>query len=362
MLVADDHEASLFGLRDLLQRGDYTVLTATNGTDALRIARNERPDVVLLDVVMPGLSGVDVCAELKRDTAMCLTPVVLISAAQEREMRLAGLDAGADDFLNKPIDIGELNVRIRSLLRLKRLTDDLECAEVLFLTLGRIIEARDPYTEGHCERLVQYATALGTALGLPQADIQTLYRGAFLHDVGKIGIPDSLLMKRSRLTPAEYDVMKRHPVIGDELCRTVRSFDDVRQIVRHHHERLDGSGYPDGLAGDLIPLLAQIVSVVDVFDALTTDRPYRRALPAAAAYKTLLMEADKGWYSRPLVDRFIDCHGANGFSSAPSIALPPLPESKPVASLPRSVRVNGSVLLHSSRKRTRTRRVIAQRG
>jgi putative two-component system response regulator len=306
VLVADDHDASLRGLRDLLKRGDYAVWTAANGTDALRIAHNERPDVVLLDVIMPGLSGVDVCAELKRDAATCLTPVVLISGTQERQLRLAGLEAGADDFLNKPVDTEELYARIRSLVRLKRLTDDMESAESLFLTLGRIIEARDPYTEGHCERLARYATALGTALELQQNDIATLYRGAFVHDIGKIGIPDALLLKKGRLTSSEFDVMKRHPVIGDELCRTVRSLEPVRAIVRHHHERFDGTGYPDGLTGDQIPLLAQIVTVVDVFDALTTDRPYRRALTRAGASDTLRAEASAGWYALHLVETFLD--------------------------------------------------------
>ena len=310
VLVADDHEDSLRGLRDLLRRGDYAVWTAANGNDALRIAHDERPDIVLLDVIMPGLSGVDVCAELKRDATTCLTPVVLISGTQERQLRLAGLEAGADDFLTKPVDTEELYARIRSLVRLKRLTDDLECAESLFLTLGRIIEARDPYTEGHCERLARYATSLGAALGLSQVDIDTLYRGAFLHDIGKIAIPDSLLLKKARLTPSEYDVMKRHPIIGDELCRTVRSLEPVRQIVRHHHERCDGSGYPDGLVGDQIPLLAQIVTVVDVFDALTTQRPYRHALTVTIAYDTLRTEAAAGWYSRGLVETFIKVHQA----------------------------------------------------
>src|SRR5262249_4926925 len=157
----------------------------------------------------------------------------------------------------------------------------------LFLTLGRIIEARDPYTEGHCERLADYATALGERLELEQADIAALYRGAFLHDIGKIGIPDRVLLKRGRLTKTEYSQMKRHPAIGDELCATVRSLERVRPIVRHHHERVDGRGYPDGLRGDSIPLLAQIVSVVDVFDALTTTRPYRQAVSARAAFDML---------------------------------------------------------------------------
>ena len=323
VLVVDDYEPNLRGLGQMLERVNYAVCTASNGTDALEIVRNERPDLVLLDVVMPGISGVEVCASLKRDLATCLIPVVLISATQERETRLAGLEAGADDFLNKPIDPEELHTRVRSLLRLKRLTDDLESAESLFLTLGRIIEARDPYTEGHCERLADYAMTLGRRLGVEAADLDALYRGAFLHDIGKIAIPDRILLKKGRLTGREYALMQRHPLIGDDLCATVRSLESVRPIVRHHHERADGRGYPDGLTGDQIPLLARIVSVVDVFDALTTNRPYRKALPAMTAYKMMLDDAQRGWWDRELVDAFIDLHRSRGRSAAqpPAVEL-----------------------------------------
>jgi putative two-component system response regulator len=310
VLVVDDYAPNLRGLGHLLEKADYTVLSATNGCDALEIIRRERPDLVLLDVVMPGLSGLDVCAELKRNPETRLMPVVLISGVQERETRLAGLSAGADDFLNKPVDPEELRTRVRSLVRLKRLTDDLESAESLFLTLGRIIEARDPCTEGHCERLTDYATMLGIHLQLDQDDLDALHRGAFLHDVGKIAIPDRVLLKKGRLTRNEYELMKRHPVIGDNLCQTVRSLDAVRCIVRHHHERIDGRGYPDGLSGDDIPLLAQIVSIADVFDALTTDRPYRKALPTATAYQMMREEACGGWCREELLAAFIDLHRA----------------------------------------------------
>jgi putative two-component system response regulator len=308
VLVVDDYEPNLRGLGQLLEHADYTVFAATNGLDALEIVKTERPDVVLLDVLMPGISGLEVCAEIKRNAETRLTPVVLISGTHERGTRVAGLNAGADDFLNKPVDPEELQARVRSLMRLKRVTDDLESAESLFLTLGRIIEARDPCTEGHCERLAHHATALGRHLNLGQADLDALYRGGFLHDIGKIGIPDRVLLKKGRLTRKEYDLMKRHPAIGDELCSTVRSLESVRPIVRHHHERIDGRGYPDGLAGDRIPLLAQIVSVVDVFDALTSDRPYRKALSTAIAHQMLREEARNGWCPEDLVETFIDLH------------------------------------------------------
>lgn len=321
VLVVDDYEPNRRGLGRLIELAGYHVLTAENGREALEIVKRSRPDLVLLDVVMPGMSGLDVCAEIKRNAETRFTPVVLISAAQERQTRLDGLEAGADDFLNKPIDPEELRTRVRSLMRFKRLTDDLESAESLFLTLGRIIEARDPCTEGHCERLTDYATALGRCLNLDAADLTALHRGAFLHDVGKIAIPDRVLLKRGRLTRKEYELMKRHPVIGDDLCRTVGSFDAVRPIIRHHHERLDGRGYPDGLAGDRIPLLAQIVSIVDVFDALTTDRPYRKALPTATAYRMMRDDAGGGWCRQDLLEIFIELHRARELEAAETISL-----------------------------------------
>jgi putative two-component system response regulator len=315
VLVADDHEPTLLGMRDLLECAGHVVSIASTGCEALRVARAERPDVILLDVMMPGMTGTSVCDALKRAPETRLTPVVLISGSGDRGTRLGGLEAGADDFLNKPIDPEELRIRIASAIRLKRLTDELDSAESLFLTLGRIVEARDPYTEGHCERLAHYATALGAALQLTATDLDALYRGAFLHDIGKIGIPDRILLRKGKLSSRDYEVMKQHPVIGDALCATLRSLDAVRPIVRHHHERLDGRGYPDGLSGDAVPLLAQIVSVVDVFDALTTDRPYRRALHPEAAYRLLREQARGGWCPEHLVERFIEMHRAGAGSA-----------------------------------------------
>jgi putative two-component system response regulator len=254
------------------------------------------------------MSGVDVCRELKARSLTRLTPVVLITASHDRDYRLSGLDAGADDFLTKPIDLPEFRTRVRSLLRVKRLTDDLESTETIMTMLGQIVEARDPYTEGHCERLAEYATALGTALRLGAHDLDVLRRGASLHDVGKIAVPDGVLLKAGRLDHEEMMLMKQHPVVGDNLCRSVRSLQRVRPIVRSHHERIDGRGYPDGLSDDEVPLLALIVGVVDVFDALTTTRPYREAMTIEAAYEIMRKEASSGWCPPKLVATFIDLH------------------------------------------------------
>ena len=262
--------------------------------------------------MMPGMSGVDVCRELKTRTQTRFTPVVLITGNQDRAQRLAGLEAGADDFVNKPIDVPELQTRVRSLIRMKRLTDELESTEAIMTMLGQIVEARDPYTEGHCARLASFATTLGGALGLGRSDLDVLTRGAALHDVGKIAIPDGVLLKPGPLDDDEIALMRQHPIVGDNLCRTVRSLERVRPIVRSHHERIDGRGYPDGLTEDEIPLLAQIVGVVDVFDALTTNRPYRKALPAHTAYEIMIADAEAGWCPRKLVMSFIDLHRKKG--------------------------------------------------
>jgi len=318
LIVVDDYVPNANGMRDLLAAAGYAVRVAYNGEDALRLVAEEAPDLVLVDVIMPGMSGVQLCRELKRRGGTRLTPVVLITASQDRDDRIAGLEAGADDFLGKPIDLQELRTRVRSLLRVKQLTDELESTEAIMTMLGHIVEARDPYTEGHCQRLAEYATALGAALHLDVADIDTLNRGAVLHDVGKIALPDAVLLKPGRLDADEVALMREHPVVGDNLCRTVRSLERVRPIVRSHHERQDGRGYPDRLAGDEIPLLAQIVAVVDVFDALTTNRPYRDAMSPKAAYEIMLKEAAGGWCSVKLAQTFIDLHRRK-FSGASSV-------------------------------------------
>jgi putative two-component system response regulator len=293
---------------------------AENGKAAVDRVGQGGIDIILLDVLMPGLSGIDVCRTLKRESATRLIPVIMITASQDREHRLAAIEAGADDFLWKPIDVTELRTRVRSLLRVKRLIDDLESTETIMTMLGQIVEARDPYTEGHCHRLAAYATAFGAALGLTPAELDTLTRGATLHDIGKIGVPDSVLLKPGRLDADERRLMQQHTVIGDNLCRTVKSLDRVRPIVRSHHERSDGRGYPDGLSGADIPLLAQVVGIVDVFDALTTNRPYRGALSVEAAYRMMLEDAAAGWAPRELVVTFIESHLERGGQGQMSLA------------------------------------------
>jgi putative two-component system response regulator len=304
ILVVDDEALNVEVFSRLMSRLGYEVLTATSGELALQSVTRDRPDLVLLDVNMDGIDGFEVCRRLKSDTRTRLIPIVLITGSNATEDRVRGIEAGADDFLAKPPVVAELEARVRSLTRVKRYTDELDSAQSVILTLGLTIESRDPSTQGHCERLAHYATALGARLGLDDDQRVALHRGAFLHDVGKVGIPDVILLKPGRLTPEERAVMQQHPVIGHRLCGELRALERVRPIVRHHHERPNGTGYPDGLEGDNIPLLARIMNVVDSYDALTTVRPYKAALSRVDAFRELRGEAARGWKCPVLVEEF----------------------------------------------------------
>jgi putative two-component system response regulator len=305
ILVVDDLAANLTLLEHILTAQGYQVITAGDGEEAIEVVNREQPDLVLSDVRMPKLGGFALCRTLKAVPETRLTPVILMTGAAEPDDRIRAIEAGANDIVGKPIDQPELKARVRSLMDLKRFTDDLDSAEAVLRSLALMIEARDAYTEGHCERLARYATDVGLALGLSEDDVSALGRGGYFHDIGKIALPDAILLKPERLTADEYERMKQHTIIGDRLCGDLRALHLVRPIVRHHHERLDGSGYPDGLAGDAVPVLAQIIGIVDVYDAMTTNRAYREARSPEAAMAELAAEAGRGWRSAELVDVFV---------------------------------------------------------
>ena len=306
VLIVDDSQSNCRLIEALIAPDGHAVRTAGDGAEALRLVRAEPPDLVLMDVMMPHLDGFEACRMIKQDPRTRFIPVVLVTALDDTASRIRGIEAGADDFVSKPFSAPELRARVRSLLRIKRYTDDLDNAESVILSLALTIEARDGTTNGHCKRLAHYASGLGRMIGLDEEDVSALARGGFLHDVGKIGIPDAVLLKPGPLAPDEFEVIKQHTVIGDRLCGELRSLRKVRPIVRNHHERLDGSGYPDGLVGDQAPLLAQIMGIVDVFDALTTDRPYRVALPVAQAAEELRRDVVRGWRRADLVAAFLN--------------------------------------------------------
>lgn len=305
ILVVDDVSASLQLLSRLLVSAGYVVVTAHDGLEALDMVEAWRPDLLLMDVRMPRLGGIEACRRLKHDPATRLIPIVLMTGFAEPDERIQAIEAGADDFLAKPVDHAELKARVRSLVRLKRYTDELDSAEAIILSLAMTIEARDPCTVGHCQRMAAFADGLGRRLGLPDEDLESLRRGAYLHDIGKIAVPDAILMKPGPLTPAEYELMKQHTVAGDRLCGNLLTLKDVRPIIRHHHELNDGSGYPDRLAGDRIPLLAQITGIIDVYDAVTSIRPYKPAYDPGEAVATLRADAAAGRREAELVEEFV---------------------------------------------------------
>lgn len=305
VLVVDDEEGGRAFLGRVLKGEGYAVEFAIDGIAALSAVETVGPDVVLLDVTMPGLDGFEVCRRLKHNTATRLTPVIIITALEDRADRIMGLDAGADDFLTKPVDTHELLARVRSLIRIKQYTDDLDSAASIIMALSSTIETRDGVSVGHCSRMANYATSLGRALNLGAADLQALYRGGFLHDVGMLAIPEAVLRKPSPLEPDEYELVKSHTTVGDTLCSSLRSLQSVRPIVRSHHERLDGSGYPDGLRGDEIPTSAQIMGVADVYESMTAPRSYQGAHSAAEALHMLRSHVERGWRRPDLVDAFV---------------------------------------------------------
>jgi putative two-component system response regulator len=304
ILVVDDNADIMSLMRDLLQAHGYEVVTVADAAHAEAEVRDCPPDLILSDVIMPGKSGYELCRELKEDPATRLIPFVLITGLSDREDRLRGIEAGADDFLNKPIFSEELFARVKSLLKLKEFTDELETAESVICTLGLSVESRDPYTEGHCERLATNASSLGRYLQLDEGSNVALRRAGYLHDLGKIAVPDEILKKGSNLTSPEWEIMKKHPVTGETICRPLRSLRLVLPIIRSHHEHCNGSGYPDGLQRNEIPLLARILQVVDVYDALRTARPYKHALNHQQAALTMRNEARSGLWDEELVLEF----------------------------------------------------------
>jgi putative two-component system response regulator len=304
ILIADDQVANRELLEELLSSQGFRVVTVADGADALDQLSRQPIDVVLLDVMMPHMSGLEVCAKIKNDSETSLIPVVLITALSGKQDRIDGIRAGADDFLTRPVDRTELLARVTSLIRLKQRTDELERAESVLYTLARSIEGKDPYTHGHCERLSDYSAALAQHIGLPEDQVIALRRAGVVHDIGKIAVPDSIILKPTSLSPEEWKLIREHPVIGERICAPLKSFRMVLPIIRHHHEKLDGSGYPDGLKGDQIPVTARVLQIVDVYDALTTVRPYKPAFSITDALHTMKLEVSKGWWDPQIFDQF----------------------------------------------------------
>lgn len=306
ILVIDDNITNVELLDAYLCAANYEVLIAHNGKTGLDIALAETPDLVLLDIMMPELDGYEVCRLLKNDEKTRFIPIIMITALTDIEDKIEGLNAGADDFLSKPFNKHELMARVRSLLRIKSLHDDLDSSEDIILTLALALEAKDPYTKGHSERVAKLATDLAKVIGLSERAQDRIHKAGILHDIGKIGVSGKVLSKTSALKEDEYRDVIAHPSMGATICQPLKSLSDIIPMIKHHHERYDGKGNPDGLAGEEIPLGARIISVADTYDAMTSTRPYRKAMEKEVALTIFKNEIDKGQWDKELVTHFIE--------------------------------------------------------
>jgi putative two-component system response regulator len=295
VLVVDDGAANRELIEACLAGIDCEIRTAEDGRTALRMIEQDAPDLVLLDVQMPGMDGYEVCARIKHGPRGALLPVVMITALDHTHDRVMALEAGADDFMSKPVERVELVARVRSALRLKSLYDTLDSVDQVIFSLAAAVEAKDSLTEKHTQRVGEHARLLGERMHLPESDLDALYRGGIIHDIGKIGLPDSILLKPAPLDAEEQVRMRTHPLIGENIVRPLRSGNGLLPIIRNHHERYDGTGYPDGLRGEQIPRLARIVSVCDAYDSLINDRPYRSRRSQEEAMAILSSGAGAQW-------------------------------------------------------------------
>ncbi len=305
ILLVDDNPANIELLKLQLRSSGYDLETAQDGLQALDKVRSWKPDLVLLDLMMPKMSGYEVCQFMKSDREFCFIPIIIVTALRELDDKLKAIEFGADDFLIKPFNKLELATRIRSLLRMKLLYDDLDTSENILFSLAQAIETKDPYTRGHSERVARYSRHMAKAIGLSEKEQNAIWRGGLIHDIGKIGVDEAILHKQGPLTPEEIAHVRLHPQKGYDICCPLRSLQSSLCVIRSHHERFDGGGHPDGLEGETIPLPARIASIVDTFDAMTTNRPYRKAMHFEEATKILAAEKDWGQWDPKLVTEFV---------------------------------------------------------
>jgi putative two-component system response regulator len=304
ILIVDDNPTNIDLIKKQLHSNGYVFESALNGLEGLEKVRSWKPDLILLDLMMPVMSGYECCQIIKSDKELRFIPVIVITALSELDDKLKAINIGADDFLIKPFNKMELETRIRSLLRLKALYDDLDSSENILFSLAMAIETKDKYTRGHSERVARYSRKLAKAIGLTELDQEHIWRGGLLHDIGKIGISEAILHKAGPLTPEELVHIQTHPQKGFEICCPLKSLSASLTVIKNHHERFDGCGHPDKLASEKIPLMARIASIADTFDAMTTDRPYRKAMPFEEAIRILGREKESGQWDPKLVTEF----------------------------------------------------------
>ncbi len=305
ILIVDDMATNRGLVKAVLAKNNYEIYEAGSGEKALEMIENLNLDVILLDVIMPGLDGIETLKRIREKDDFRLIPIIMLTSLDSPDNIAYGMDSGASDYIVKPFNAIELQARVTAAINSKRLTDRLDDAESMLFALARVVEAKDTTTADHCDRLGHTAVVLGEALGLGFDDLESLRRGGLLHDIGKIAIPDNVLLKPGKLNEAEWKIMRQHPAIGAHLCSVLRTMRSTVDIIRCHHEKMNGSGYPAGLAGEEIPYLARVFQIVDVYDALSSERPYKKALPASVVIEILESETEKGYWDPDIAIVFI---------------------------------------------------------
>ena len=300
IFIVDDDANNRRMLRGLLERSGYQVVEFPLVAGVVNRARAEMPDLVLLDPLLPDGNGHDVLKAIRADPTTRLLPVVMLTGLATGEQKSQAAKDGVTEFIPKSLTGRELLPRLRALVLLKQLADEHDETERMLLTLAMTIDARDPFTAGHSKRVAEYADRVAVRMNLDPALRVDTRRGALFHDLGKVVIPDHIEQKKGTLTPPERKIVEQHPAVGHDLLSPMRTMSRILSIVLSHHEKLDGSGYPNGLSGSAIPMTVRIVSVCDIFDALTHQRAFREALSVETAYKLLYEELQKGWWD-PLV-------------------------------------------------------------
>ena len=333
VLLVEPAEASRNAVKAVLRHAPYRVLECHHATEAMEILSGDQVDLVIVATDLPGISGLEFCRWIKANPDTQLIPVLVLTTARGVNHEIEAIESGADDFIAKPVHSGLLRARVSAMLRNKSVTDSLEKAEAILFTLAQAVEQRDHFTGEHCHRLAVYGVALGKAMGVSGAERLAIYRGGYLHDIGKIAIPDSVLFKPGALNSKEWEIMRMHPIKGEEICRPMKSLTDVLPIIRNHHERWDGKGYPDGLRGDDTPLGARILQVCDIYDALTSARCYKPAMTHEDAVEILREEVRKGWRDPKVVSAFLNI----AHQSLPGIMIPAMNDLSGMLSMHHSI-------------------------
>lgn len=305
VLIVEDSETNIMIMKSFLKQLDYDIDVAYDGLQALDKVKSFDPDLILLDLQMPNMDGYEVTRILKGEEKTRLIPIIIVTALNELNNKIKGIELGADEYLMKPFNKFELLARVQSLIKIKKMNDSLESSEAILFALANAIEAKDKYTEGHSERVSIYSTRLARKLGMNDEEIDIIRRGGLLHDIGKIGIPESILCKPAPLDFDEYTIMKKHPAIGSKIAEPLKSSVPIQNMIRSHHEEWNGKGHPDGLKGEDIPLEARIVSIADTYDAIVTTRPYRKGQPKEVAFDIMREGAGEQW-DPDLIEAFIE--------------------------------------------------------